>query len=102
VGFEHDLRNAATVSEIDEDAAAVVAARRHPPEKHHRMPGIASAKRATVVGSFERGKEFGGRLGHAGNVNTNGFTVAWVCSRWVPCDANDIGLSSARRGCDGA
>ena len=53
LGLEDDLRDAAAIAQIDEDAAAVIAAGGHPAEEDGALAGVAGAQRAAVVGPFQ-------------------------------------------------
>jgi hypothetical protein len=50
---EHNLRNARTVADIDEDEVAKIAAAVHPSHEHSSLARIGSAKSATAVGALQ-------------------------------------------------
>ena len=59
LGLEDDLGETSTIAQIDEDAAAVIAPGGHPSEEDGARAGVAGAKCAAVVSTFEVDEELG-------------------------------------------
>ncbi len=59
LGLEDDLGETSAVAQIDEDAPAVIAPGGHPSEEDGARAGVAGAKCAAVVSTFEVDEELG-------------------------------------------
>ncbi len=74
---EDDLRDALTVAQIDEDAAAMVAVARHPSEQDDFLAGVRCAQGAVVMRAFELVDESGHGLGDG---NLPPFRTLGICA----------------------